>query len=227
MNFKISAFFICFLLCSIFIYSHDYVLTPEKFNYEKGETMLVHLMVGEIYNYEFERELQLNMTPRFQLYTQKKVTSLLVNATDSMIPVAEHTVDFEGLGMLVMERNPSMIEEKPGAFENYLGEERVNGIIFDSTAWKKKVVKERYTRYLKSLVLSGTSDKEDFYMQPVGLKLEIILLVNPFVLKPEEEVVVQVLLDGKPFANSLLGITQQTYKSAPFTDYAFTDKKGI
>ena len=45
------------LLFSITAISHHYVLVPEKFIYQPGDTMNLHLMVGEVFNYEFEREL--------------------------------------------------------------------------------------------------------------------------------------------------------------------------
>ena len=130
------------LVCKIA--SHNYVLLPEKFVYQKGDTMNVHLMVGEVFDYEFERELQHSMTPRFELITNKGAQNFLPLMPDSSKPVAKIPIDFDELGLIVMQRKPSMIDETPSAFQRYLEEEHVNGISFDSTKWEKKMVKEKY-----------------------------------------------------------------------------------
>ena len=215
------------IACFLWLNSHHYVLVPERFVYQKGDTIRAHLMVGEVFDYEFERELQHEMTSQFLLITSNKVHDFLPVMKDSVVPAGELIVDFEGIGMVVMERKPALISLKPGEFHNYLVHDRVNGIIFDSARWKQEVVKEKYSRYIKSLIVSETRGNEDFFLKPVGLKLELMILKNPYRLMPDEELPVQVLLDGKPLKNVTLVVTMQTYGDEIALLVLHADKKGM
>lgn len=189
--------------------------------------MNLHLMVGEVFNYEFERELQREMTQKFTMVTSKSVTDILPMMKDSSKPVAVMPMNFEGLGLILMERKAASVELSRGEFQNYLTEDHVNGISFDSTQWKKPVVKEKYSRYIKTLVLSGEPAHEDFFMQPQGMKLELVLFKNPYALERDEELPIQLLMDGKPLENTSVGVTMQNERSAPVTNYFQTNKEGL
>ena len=92
------------LLIAVAASSHHYVLVPEKFIYQKGDTLNVHLMVGEVFAYELERNLQDSMTPRFDLITQTGTRSILPMMPDGADPVATVPADFDGLGLVVIDR---------------------------------------------------------------------------------------------------------------------------
>jgi hypothetical protein len=215
------------VLISIAGLSHHYVLVPEKFVYQKGDTLNVYLMVGEVFAYEFERELQDSMTPRFELITQTGTQNILAMMPDGADPVATVPVNFDGPGLVVMQRRPSMITETPGAFQRYLAEEHVTGITFDSTKTKKTGIREKYSRCIKTLVTTNRSARDDFFTKPVGLKLELLILKNPFRLMPDEEMPVQLLLDGKPLKGGSIEVFMQSYGSKISRLVLQTDKMGM
>lgn len=215
------------LLVAVAASSHHYVLVPDRFVYQKGDTLNVYLMVGEVFAYEFERELQDSMTPRFDLITQTGTRNILPLMPDGADPVATVPLDFDGLGLVVMQRMPSMITETPGAFQRYLAEEHVNGIAFDSTKTKMTEIREKNSRCIKTLVTTSRSKKDDFFTKPVGLKLELLILKNPYRLMPDEEMPVQLLLDGKPLRDGSIEVFMQSYGNKISTLVLKTDKKGM
>lgn len=62
-------------------------------------------------------------------------------------------------------------------------------------------VRERYSRYLKSLLQAG-SRHDETYKRELGFALEIIPLANPYELKVGDSVKVKVLFEGKPLPNA-------------------------
>src|SRR5262245_19504319 len=110
------------------ISAHHYILVPEKFIYHKGDSLYVRLMVGEPFHFEFERELQDSMTPHFMLYTGTDYSDLLYAMPDNAIPGLKGMVNFEGLGLIEMQRRASSIELKPGDFQKYLEEEKITDV---------------------------------------------------------------------------------------------------
>ena len=233
-NFKIkmkTTFSVSLILCISFfalpLFSHHYILVPDKFIYKKGDSMNLHLMVGEPFHFEFERELQKNMTPHFMLYTGSDSVNLLPAIPDSANPILKMKIGFTGLGLIEMQRSPSTIEETPGSFQRYLNEEKITGIMFDSLKWTKKVVKEKYSRCIKSLVLSEQSGNENLYGKVIGQHLEIILLVNPYSLSPGQHLVTKLLWEGKPLHKEWLTATFQK-KDGSISEISIqTDARGI
>jgi hypothetical protein len=180
--------------------SHHYILVPEKYIYNRGDSVKVHLMVGEPFAFEFERDLQRDMTPHFMFYTSADSMNLMRAMRDSSRPILTMVADFSGLGLVEMQRSASTIEEKPGAFQRYLAEEKINDITFDSSKWKKEIVKEKYSRCIKSLITCGAAPEGNIYSKKTGQKLELLLLNNPYSLSTNERIGVKLLWNGQPLA---------------------------
>ena len=70
----------------------------------------------------------------------------------------------------------------------------------------KTDVWERYAKHVKAVVQVGTK-RDETYAAFLGYPAEIVPLVNPYVLKPGDELSVVCLVDGEPVANQpvLLG----------------------
>lgn len=211
------------------LYSHDYWLHPRKFILSKGDTLVVHLFVGDKLNREIEREFQKNMTRRFELITDERRFNLIDESKDGEVPVLTKKVDFEGLGLILMERDFAYIELKPEEFSEYLEHENLDDVkkIWEKTG-KRKVEKERYSRFLKSLIVSGSNFKGEVYKKVFGLKLEIVLLKNPYELSVGDSIEAKILFDGKPLPDKIVMIYNQDLKEGKFTEQKVkTDKDGI
>lgn len=215
------------LLCSVVLFSHHYILVPQKFIFQRGDSLIVRLMVGEPFDFEFERELQHHMTPHFMLYTMDDSTNLLPLTADSTRPVVRSTVNFKGLALIEMQRNASTIEQKPAAFEKYLEEEKITTIRFDSSKWKKPVVKENYSRCIKSLITSGKPGNENLYHKIVGQRLEILLMSNPYLMETNQRMVVKILWEGKPLPDQWVTAAYKDDQGEMKEMSVMTDKKGM
>jgi uncharacterized GH25 family protein len=198
-----------FLISLIFTFgsafSHDYWLHPEKFTISSGETLVVHLFVGDGFVSELERPLQKFITKRFELITKDRVVDLLDELPDSVKPVLKRKVNFDGLALIAMERDFAYIELPDSIFSEYLKHEELLDIEkLREKIGRRKVERERYARFIKSLVKIGDGVDGDVYKKIIGHKLEIVPLQNPYELGPGDEIEVMILFDGKPLKDKVV-----------------------
>lgn len=191
-----------FLLLFAFnlVYSHDYWLHPKKFILLKDDTLTIHLYVGDKLNIEIEREFQKDMTEKFEIITNDTSINLLPRLQDKSVPLLNERFELDGLALVAMDRGWAYIELSPKDFEEYIRHEGIEGIKILKSGGKK-VERERYRRYIKSLVSFGDKFEGEIYKKVLNQRLEIILLKNPFLLKAGDEIEVQVLFEGKPLAD--------------------------
>ncbi len=195
-----------FLLSINLSLAHDYWLQPRKFILSKGDTLVVHLYVGDRLKKEIERELQKDMTLKFEIFTDAKSVNLLDKSPDKILPVIEKEVDFEGLALIAMERNYAYVELNRKEFLEYVKHDVGDKELSEIEKLMKKlppreIEREKYTRYIKSLIVAGRIFDGDIYKKVLGQRLEIILLNNPYRLKPGDSIEAQILFEGKPLAN--------------------------
>lgn len=218
--------FILILLLINLSLAHDYWLQPNKFVLSKGDTLIIHLYVGDKLNKEIERELQKDMTLKFEILTNNKSFNLLDEFPDKMFPVVKRKVDFEGLALVVMERNYAYINLNRKEFLEYLSHEELSEakeLMKELPA--RELEREKYTRYIKSLIVAGSDLDSDIYKKVLGQKLEIILINNPYKLKPGDSIEAQVLFEGKPLVNKT--VTGYNIYGDQFFEYkAKTDRDG-
>ncbi len=212
-----------FLFIFNFIYAHDYWLRPQKFILSKGDTLILHLYVGDKLKVEIEREFQMQMTEKFELLKSDGVLDLLPETQDKSIPLLRRIIDFDGLGLIVMERGWAYIELSLEEFNEYLKHEGITDI---RSKLRGKVQKERYRRYIKSLILSGDKVDGEIYKKVVGQRLEIVLLQNPYLLKVGDKLEVQVLFEGKPLVNKVVTL-YSVDRDSVFEQKVRTNKNGI
>jgi uncharacterized GH25 family protein len=120
--------------------------------------------------------------------------------------------------------NPAKTEEmKAASFLKYLEEESLTAAVasIKERGEDEKPGRERYSMYVKSLVLAGAPN--DGYKRVVGLPIEIVPEKDPAQIKKGETLPVRVLLKGAPAAN--LQIFASTV-GAPKADVGKTDANG-
>ncbi len=209
--------------------AHDYWLEAENYLLKKGETLVLHLLVGGDLDPEIERPLQKEQTLSFQLHTAQGSKDLLASQADSTFPVLKQKVDFEGLGLISMERDFSLISLHDTAFHNYLLHEYLIGVIEQ----RKKIghrteEKERYARAIKALVKSGSNATQgkDLYKKRLGQKLEIILLQNPYELKAGDIIEAQLFYDQQPLTNKPIMALHKDPQGKFSELITYTDEEG-
>lgn len=84
-----------------------------------------------------------------------------------------------------------------------LREEGLDSIVAlrEQSGESQSEARERYSRYLKSLLQAGARHDET-YKRELGFKLEIIPQTNPYELKIGDSLEVKVLFEGKPLPNA-------------------------
>lgn len=77
--------------------------------------------------------------------------------------------------------------------------------------------REFYSRRAKALIQVGppTSKDDALATRPLGLTLEIVPLRNPYSLKPDRILPVQILYNGKPLAGALVKLTSLEFDVRP------------
>lgn len=93
---------------------------------------------------------------------------------------------------------PSYIEKPVTDFEKYLRQEGLGHVLESSegTTPLTKPVRERFSQYAKSLLL--TDSNNDILQRPTGMALEFVPEKNPALLRGTERLPVKVLWNGKP-----------------------------
>jgi uncharacterized GH25 family protein len=209
-------------------YSHDYWLYPERFVYTKGDTLVVRLLVGDQLNPELERPLQREITKRFDLLTPNGTVDLFAELPDSTFPVLTRKLDFEGLALLTMERDFVYTEMSDEQFSESLVYEEMDDVIkLREQIGRRDVERKRYDRSIKALIKVGDSAEGDLYKKVLGQKVEIVLLQNPFLLNPGDELEVQILFKGKPLADKLVRAYNDDGAGSVTKATAKTDERGI
>jgi len=228
---KISFITLSLIFLSIIdAYSHDIWLSPDSFTPSKGDALVVQQLAGHELISDVELPLLRNLTPIFELITSNGAVNLLNESSDKnkplVQPVLNRKLDFEGLALVTMEHDFYYDEFPNDTFKQYLEYE---GLIerYGEEMKKRPKQRERYARTMKSLIKVGNFKNGDVYKKVLGRKAEIVLLQNPYTLKPGENLEVQVLFDGKPLPDQLVMAINGDGKQVISKSDARTDDNGI
>ena len=204
LRFFIFNLFIFFLGISV-SQAHEYWLEPESFFLKPGGKSAIRMFVRERLKPEEERPFQASKTSLFKMYSAGGDFDLLGSGREGQTPIFTFSSLKEGTFLLALERNWSYITLSPTDFENYLREDGMEYIITERRKLGEtdKDGKERYSRYLKSLIQVGARRDRTFRRQ-VGLSLEIIPLENPYAKKRGDQLKIQILFRGKPLGNKTI-----------------------
>lgn len=219
--------------------AHDIWLFPERFTLAKGDTLIVHQLVGPELNAEAlqsdgvqELPLLRSMTSRFELITPEGSFDLLSELPDmrtqpEVKPVLNRKLDFEGLAVVTMEHDFIYHELSGEQFLQYLEHEEFKLEAFQGHIGFRPKQRERYARYLKTLVQVAEVAKADLHKQVLGQKIEIVLLQNPYLLDPGDHLDVQVLFEGEPLRDRLVRAYNSDGTGPVWKSKARTDAGGI
>lgn len=205
-------------------FAHEYWLEAGSFFLKPGETTPIHLYAGDgLVKDREERGFQPEKTITFQLFSMAGVVDLKSASAAGAMPVHEFHAAKAGTHLIAMERNWSYIKLDAQKFEEYLREDGMEHVIAErkSLGESQQEGRERYSRFIKSLLLVG--DKPDAtFKKKLGWKMEITPLDDPYLKKVGGQIRFQVLFDGKPLANRTVFADN---RDAP-TQTMKTDKNG-
>ncbi len=216
------------LLLTVPVFAHDYWLKPEAFFAQIGASLRVRLYVGDDFKIEEERPLQKERTVRFEMFSAtREPEDLLAEGQNNQTPVTQLQFKSEGNYLIAMERKAQLITLDAKKFTAYLAEEGLNSIIAQRHQANEsdKQGRERYSRYLKSLVQIG-GRHDDSYRRVLNQRLEIIPQSNPYGLQRGNNFKVRVFFEGKPLAGAKV-FAYNRHNEAIHTQAAQTSKDGM
>lgn len=76
-------------------------------------------------------------------------------------------------------------------------------------------VRERYSRYGKTVLRAGSGGGGAHVTKPLGLKIELVPLMDPTVLRAGSRLRIRLLLDGQPAPNALVGAIHASANAKP------------
>lgn len=223
---KKAIFIFSILLFTVVVFAHECFFSVNKYKVQQGDMLEVHLFIADGFNVQLEKSLQKKNIRKFELITQKGTVDLLGVGNENDLPILNRKVDFTGLGLLHMERDYARISLPTKKFLAYLKEDHLENIQLKKDSLKQ-VQKERYSRYIKTLVQSGDKPIGDEYKKVVGQNFEIVLLQNPYTLKPGSRLKAKILFMGNPLVNKVITARNRTGSQSAQVALSRTDAKGI
>lgn len=173
--------------------AHEFWLSPEQFQIEKGDRMQVRLRVGQQFKGASYIYNPVNLV-RFDLVEGGQILPVPGRMGDD--PAMDLPASQEGLVVVVHEtKDYTLTYTEWEKFVDFVEHKDFAGVIARHSArgLPETGFKESYRRYAKALIGVGAASGAD---RETGLKTEIVALANPYTDDVSEGLPVRVLLDG-------------------------------
>ncbi len=134
-----------------------------------------------------------------------------------------------GMHVVGLALQPRFIEIEPEHFEHYLADEEATASL---AAYRQRddpthPGREYYTKHGKTFVEVGDVSTDTSYRQPVGHAIEIVPLSNPCRWNAGDEVLVRVLLEGKPAPGLRVSTGHEGLPEHTYVEHVRTDEDGV
>jgi uncharacterized GH25 family protein len=193
--FRQSFYLFGYLLLSAPVYAHEFWISPIDFQIEPQSPITADFRVGQKFNGGIHSYVS-NYTTRHEIHHAGQMIE--VQAREGDRPGFQHTGLPDGLAVLVHETTDSTVTYRTlNKFNAFVAHKDFAGQTEAHQARGLPEVDfvESYRRFAKSLIAVGDGVGQD---RPVGLKIEIVALRNPYTNDPDDGMRLQVLLDGQP-----------------------------
>ncbi|MGM0452171.1 MAG: DUF4198 domain-containing protein [Thermodesulfobacteriota bacterium] len=208
------------------VFAHDCWLQPDKFYLGLEAFLFARLFVGHKMAPEKELPLEKNMTPRLDLIRKDGKIDLLDQLTDGCQPAVAFDPGAEGSGLIVMDRDFTMITLDNEKFGTYLSHEKHEQLLPAMKANPRGEQVERYARCMKALVQVGDRIDDKIPNKRTDQKLEIILHTHPRLCTGNSVLEASVFFDGNPLADKYVTACQLRPDGKVFEQTACTDANG-
>jgi hypothetical protein len=177
--------------------AHDLYFLPPGFRVKPGEKVRVAFHNGDAFP-ESEATAPIARLRDLQALSKTGATAITGLRESGKEVLGDAAYPGAGDIILAARTIPNFIQLEPAKFEDYLKEEGLDQVLRWRTEHAQSRVpgRERYSKYVKALVLSGESS--GYFNHVVGFTIEIVPEANPSLLKAGEKLPVRVLFRGKP-----------------------------
>jgi len=219
-----SAWGLVFLFSSISASAHDLWILPGKFRPAAAEPAPVFIGSGD----RFPESAALVDPERLEdlvVHTVNGRAPLPSPRVDRTSLVADCVVPQAGTAVVTVSLKPHRIRLSADDFNAYLAEDGLPHILRSRGERDEsgRPARERYSKWAKTILQVGEG-ADELWSQPVGLKLEIVPLTNPFTLSGGDEVSLYVAFDGIPLPGVI--VTAARAGGEPSELKGWTDVKG-
>ncbi len=185
--------------------AHDHWLAADRAVLASPGDVAVRLVYGEHLAPEGEHPFEAKKLARFGLVAGKWARELRAAGVEGKKPLGKVTLTRAGGYVFVADRTTQYLTLDPQKFEEYLEEEKLSEVLAErmKRGEQKKPGRERYTRFLKSLVVVGEGGDSAAGLV-LGQRLEIVLESDPAALRVGDVLTVRVLFEGQPLSGALV-----------------------
>jgi len=205
--------------------THDMFLLPEFFFMHKGDKLNLHLLMGDSFVKDAEYVYQPSKTTRFMLYNGSKKIDLIKAAKDSAMPVLSYDMVNTGQTLIEMTRGYEFSFTSRDAYADFLNNQGLSKLAEKVKNGNQFRVKEKYTRYMKTLVSVDNSDG-NVYEKNYNEDYEIILKQNPYRKKYGDDMVAVLKFKGKPAGSASMDLYIKTITGNVYTQNFTTNSDG-
>jgi len=209
--------------------AHEFWIQPERFWLPVGTPTPMTLQVGT--GIERQRsQLPPRRVLRFDATASGGEPQDLRPALTLGAPTADGALSFARPGAYVVTlRSDANAQSHQSAarFNAYAEEEGLTPALETRAAKGLQAIdaSERYSRQTKALIQVGDGGAQEVVTRPVGLALEIVPEVSPYVWPHPATLPVRVLYEGQPLAGALVKLTDLAHDAAPLEQHR-TDGEG-
>jgi len=226
MNSKYLIFSFILFLFSIFLYSQEFCLQPNKYIYKRGEDITVKFVIGEnleFDNWDGDSSRINNLTFYFDSVKDDDLVKFFEEKGDSL----QVKVYDEGTCMAVYNSKNAYINLDSADFNAYLADQGLADaleyrILHNETDSSGR---ELYQRSVKTIFQVGAI-KNDTYKQSTPLPLDIIPLSHPYKMDNNGRLSVLILFKSEPLVNTKIKVWHRYNNKTEIKEF-ISDEKGM
>lgn len=202
----------------------DYFLLPESFFLHKGDKLTARLFTGIQFSDNTDYEAPEATSSKFELFEGSKKIDVAAQATDTAVAIKDYTLQSQGLTLLHLTQPAAYADIDRETYTKHLDEEVQTEASKKANSGNTLNLKEKYTRYLKTLVMvdknsGGAHDKV------LGDEYEIILKNNPYKGNYGDDITAVVLFKGEPLPSAQVSLYIKSTKGI-YPEKLVSDQQG-
>ncbi|MBI4429648.1 MAG: DUF4198 domain-containing protein [Ignavibacteriales bacterium] len=226
---KLAQAFVLTVLASSVLLAHDFFLFPSSFRSSGKDKIKVTIHVDDVFPGKAVK-WSVSRVLRFEYRFGAASSDLTKKAPENDSSGVVVPVEGTGTHMFALDWAARLIELKADQFSHYLASEGLDHVVKmrKERGEENKNGRERYSRYVKTLIHSGLENSEAL-SKVVAQTIELVPLDNPYAKKVGDTISLRVLFRGEPLANALVSSTYAgaTDKPDTYAQSSRTDDRGM
>ncbi len=216
------------LACPGVVTGHDSWLVASKNSVKTDETVRVAFATAEVFPISEHAAKPERVAEWVVVHGDERRSVRGYRIEDQDLAARVH-LPKPGTHVIALALRPRHIELEPDQFTEYLEDEQAEAALAARRARNEQDQpgRELYSKMAKTFIEVDGASNDTSYRRPVGHALEIIPLSSPCLWTVGDEVLVRVLLDGKPAAGLRVSGGHEGLPPHTYVSHATTDGVGV